>query len=220
MFKCPLGKWGIIWVIFVTESLHLKNCFMFLLLFLRFSLLRVSSLFDSLDWIPFWRGWLPGLNEGHLDMAILTCLRTVAGHQARSEIICCVEILQATHVTRHSAVWIVRNCFQFRIIDIVIPSGDLNLGPKRLSLHEFETWQLRPLGHHGRFLFHLNSHFLMGGEGNLNPPYLFFGTTLQMKPGNIHFLWKTLLFAQSSFIEVNVTKLVIHSFCKFGISCH
>ena len=33
MFKCPLGKWGIIWVIFVTESLHLKNCFMFLLLF-------------------------------------------------------------------------------------------------------------------------------------------------------------------------------------------
>ena len=28
---------------------------------------------------------------------------------------------------------------------------DLNLGPKRLSLLEFETWRLRPLGHHGRF---------------------------------------------------------------------
>ena len=164
-----------------------KLFYVFITFFLRFSLLRVSSLFDSLDWIPYWRGWLPRLSEGLVDMAISTCLRTVAGHQARSEIICCVEILQATHVTRHSAVWIVRNCFQFRIIDIVIPSGDLNLGPKRLSLHEFETWQLRLLGHHGRFLFHLNSHFLMGGEGNLNPPYLFFGTTLQMKPGNIHF---------------------------------
>ena len=35
-------------------------------------------------------------------------------------------------------------------INIVILSGDLNLGPKCLSLLEFETWRLRPLGHHGR----------------------------------------------------------------------
>ena len=34
--------------------------------------------------------------------------------------------------------------------DIVIPSRDLNLGPKH-SLLEYETWRLRPLGHHGRF---------------------------------------------------------------------
>ena len=32
---------------------------------------------------------------------------------------------------------------------IVILRGDSNLGPKRLSLLEFDTWQLRPLGHHG-----------------------------------------------------------------------
>ena len=30
-----------------------------------------------------------------------------------------------------------------------------NLGPKSPSLLEFETWQLRPLGHNGRFLFWL-----------------------------------------------------------------
>ena len=34
---------------------------------------------------------------------------------------------------------------------IVIPSGDSKLGPKRLSLLEFETWRLRPIGHHGWF---------------------------------------------------------------------
>ena len=28
---------------------------------------------------------------------------------------------------------------------------DLNLGPKPLSLIEFETWRLRPLGHHDQF---------------------------------------------------------------------
>ena len=35
-------------------------------------------------------------------------------------------------------------------INIVIPRGDLNLGYKRLSLLEFETWRLRPLGYQGR----------------------------------------------------------------------
>ena len=30
------------------------------------------------------------------------------------------------------------------------PEWDSNLGPKHLSLPEFETWPLRPLGHHGR----------------------------------------------------------------------
>ena len=29
---------------------------------------------------------------------------------------------------------------------------DLNLGPKYLSLLEFQTWGFRPLGHHGRCL--------------------------------------------------------------------
>ena len=29
---------------------------------------------------------------------------------------------------------------------------DSNMGPKHLSLIEFKTWQLRPLGHHGQFL--------------------------------------------------------------------
>ena len=60
------------------------------------------------------------------------------------------SISKATHVTRHPAVWIARNCFQFWTIDIVIPSGYSNLGPKRLSLLEFETWRLRPRGYHGR----------------------------------------------------------------------
>ena len=38
------------------------------------------------------------------------------------------------------------------MINIVIPNKDSNLGPKCLSLLEFETWQLRPLGHHVRFI--------------------------------------------------------------------
>ena len=29
------------------------------------------------------------------------------------------------------------------------PKQDSNLGPKRLSLLEFETWQIKPLSHHG-----------------------------------------------------------------------
>ena len=29
------------------------------------------------------------------------------------------------------------------------PERDSKLGPKHLSLLEFETWQLRPLGYHG-----------------------------------------------------------------------
>ena len=33
-----------------------------------------------------------------------------------------------------------------------ISGRDLKLGLKRLSLHEFEILQLRPLGHHGRYL--------------------------------------------------------------------
>ena len=31
------------------------------------------------------------------------------------------------------------------------PEWNSNLGPKHLSILEFETWQLRLLGHHGRF---------------------------------------------------------------------
>ena len=34
------------------------------------------------------------------------------------------------------------------------PKRDLILGSKRLSLLEFETWELRPLGHHNRLLFY------------------------------------------------------------------
>ena len=30
------------------------------------------------------------------------------------------------------------------------PERDSNLGPEHLSLLEFKTWQLRPMGHHGR----------------------------------------------------------------------
>ena len=37
-----------------------------------------------------------------------------------------------------------------KIFFFVIPSGNLNLGPKRLSLLEFETWWLRPLCYHSR----------------------------------------------------------------------
>ena len=32
----------------------------------------------------------------------------------------------------------------------VVPERDSNLEPKSLSLLEFETWQIRPLGHNGR----------------------------------------------------------------------
>ena len=35
------------------------------------------------------------------------------------------------------------------------PEQDSNLGPERLSLLDFETWQLRPLGHHGRSIHYL-----------------------------------------------------------------
>ena len=44
---------------------------------------------------------------------------------------------------------------------ILYPERDSNLGPKRLSLLEFETWwlrlRLRPLGHHGRFQPYIDS---------------------------------------------------------------
>ena len=40
----------------------------------------------------------------------------------------------------------------FRTIDVIIPSRNLNLGPKRLSLLEFETWQIGPLGHYCQVL--------------------------------------------------------------------
>ena len=45
--------------------------------------------------------------------------------------------------------------FYFWAINTVIPSRDSNLGPKPLSLLEFKTWRLKPLGHHGRFSWHL-----------------------------------------------------------------
>ena len=45
--------------------------------------------------------------------------------------------------------------FYFWAINIVIPSGDSNLGPKPLSTLEFETWWLRLLGHHGRLQYGL-----------------------------------------------------------------
>ena len=65
----------------------------------------------------------------------------------------------------------VRNCFQFRTIDMVIPSEDLNLGNQRLSLLEFETWQLRPLGHHGRFLYQVY-YFRSSPHKLLVPPFM------------------------------------------------
>ena len=37
--------------------------------------------------------------------------------------------------------------FKLWVINIVIPIRDLNLGLKHLSLLEFETWWIRPLGH-------------------------------------------------------------------------
>ena len=33
------------------------------------------------------------------------------------------------------------------------PEQNSNLGPKHLSLLEFEAWRLRPLSHHGWLLF-------------------------------------------------------------------
>ena len=74
---------------------------------------------------------------------------------------------QATHVTRRPAVWIPRNCFQFWTIDIVIPSRDSNLGPKRLSLLEFETWRLGPVAHHCRFVMAFISSNKFGFENSL-----------------------------------------------------
>ena len=35
------------------------------------------------------------------------------------------------------------------MINIIILSRDSSLGPKHLSLLEFESWRLRPLGHQG-----------------------------------------------------------------------
>ena len=45
------------------------------------------------------------------------------------------------------------------------PEWDLNLGPKCLSLLKFETWRLRPLGHHGRLRpTFVNNNFLPGQQ--------------------------------------------------------
>ena len=48
-------------------------------------------------------------------------------------------------------IWLVTSHFWLWAINIVIPSGNSHLA-KSLSLLEFETWRLRPLGHQGRFL--------------------------------------------------------------------
>ena len=59
----------------------------------------------------------------------LTCLRTVASNQARCQM--------AGPLWYH-----INICLKW----------DLNQGPKRLSLLEFATWRLRPLGHHSRLI--------------------------------------------------------------------
>ena len=46
---------------------------------------------------------------------------------------------------------------QLHITITVIPTGDSNLGPKRLSQLQFETLRLRPLSHNGRSLNYLFS---------------------------------------------------------------
>ena len=40
---------------------------------------------------------------------------------------------------------------KFSYIAISLHDRDSNLGPNCLCLLEFETWQIRPLGHHGQF---------------------------------------------------------------------
>ena len=63
------------------------------------------------------------------------------------------ELILPKYMSPDSHMKIAINCIQFQTIDIVTLSGDSNLGPKCLSLLDFETWGLRPLGHHGRFDF-------------------------------------------------------------------
>ena len=50
--------------------------------------------------------------------------------------------------------------------NILILIEDSNLGPNRLSLLEFETWRIRPLGHHGRPSWILALKFFCRGNWN------------------------------------------------------
>ena len=43
-----------------------------------------------------------------------------------------------TSVTRRPAIWLATKNFYFWAINIIIPSGDSNLGPKAFSLLEYE----------------------------------------------------------------------------------
>ena len=47
-----------------------------------------------------------------------------------------------------------------------------NLGPKRLSLLEFETWPLRPLGHRGQLNCYHSCWVILSGHTARNLPIL------------------------------------------------
>ena len=78
--------------------------------------------------------------------------------------------MQCRYVTRHPA-WIATKYFYFWAINIIIPSGDSNLGPKPLSLLEFEKWRLRSLGHHGQLMLLLISIQIFEGFFSKNYTY-------------------------------------------------
>ena len=60
------------------------------------------------------------------------------------------DIVTGTTATLRPAILNRDKLFLTLSVQYLIPSGYSNLGPKRLSLLEFETWRLRPLGHQGQ----------------------------------------------------------------------
>ena len=67
-------------------------------------------------------------------------------------------------ITCHPAPCYLNSCNLFLILSdqYCNPERDSNLGPKHLSLLEFEAWQLRPRGHQIRFQFFLIRSFSDG----------------------------------------------------------
>ena len=125
-------------------SIFRRKFFIFLFHFfvIIFPFLKVSSAFDSLDGcLTDWER-LPHSSER---LVASTNWRSAADRGRVTAIVVweyVCRILEYTTATapfnlHHGnigiiaipAVWIARNCFQFQTIDIIIPSGDSNLGP-------------------------------------------------------------------------------------------
>ena len=71
------------------------------------------------------------------------------------------NILSGTTAARRPTIWIVTSHFWLSD-QYYSPERGSNLGPKHLSLLEFATWQLRPLGQHGRLILPVSRITLKG----------------------------------------------------------